>query len=387
MGAKLNYAVPGMGIGGDFPLPVELLGARVKLDPRAYFGLQQGRFLLYDSGRSAMRSLLSHLASSGVGQILLPSYLCPAVLQPVKEVGLSYKFYRVDSELQIDVGNLSDCLRERPAAVILIHYFGFPASEAIWRLFASLTPPPIVVEDCAQALLTKVDDAWLGRRGDYGMTSLRKWLPVPDGAWLLAKDRLPQPPLAGSLSEFSLGRTLGMFLKGMYLESRSPNRTHYRMYRTILEEAEHELEKRQATFGASEVTAQLLAKLDYEDIVARRRDNFAHVLRRTERLASIRPLFDCLPEGVCPLGFPVLAESRKVRDSLRQYLVDHGVYPPIHWVLPDDVEASVFGDSRCLAERILTIPTDQRYGRPEMDRIGQLLSDFEGAHVTRSAPA
>jgi dTDP-4-amino-4,6-dideoxygalactose transaminase len=378
---KKHYVGSGRGIGGDFPLSVGLLCRRAKLDFREYFRLQPSHFVLFDSARSALRSLLATLAENRSGTVLLPSYLCPAVLQPLKELGLSFGFYRVTSSLELDLDDFATRMRSDVIAVLIIHYFGFPVSERFWHYWGRLASRPPLIEDCSQALLSRSGADWLGMRGDYSVTSLRKFLPVPDGAWLRTRSQRPRIPLEDGLGEFTQKRSLGMLLKAAHLESCSSEGALYETYRVLLQQAEKALDGQHSSFAASDLTVRLLDRIDYDGVVNRRRDNFVRALHRTETLTSVRPLFERLPEGVCPLGFPALAPSREVRDSLRQYLIARGVYPPVHWVLPSEAEVSSSDDSRSLSERIITIPTDQRYGRADMDYIGRLLAEFETAHT------
>jgi hypothetical protein len=72
-----------------------------------------------------------------------------------------------------------------------------------------------------------------------------------------------------------------------------------------------------------------------------------------------------LPDGVVPLGFPV---RLKERDRVRQALFDARIYPPVHWPIAE-VVPNEFGASHQLATEIMTLPCDQRYGAPDVERM------------------
>ena len=71
------------------------------------------------SGRSALAVILQHLTNRGVNHVHLPAYLCSSILLPIKELGLTYSFYRVDHELAAHPESIEG------SAVLLIHYFGW----------------------------------------------------------------------------------------------------------------------------------------------------------------------------------------------------------------------------------------------------------------------
>ena len=119
-------------------------------------------------------------------------------------------------------------------------------------------------------------------------------------------------------------------------------------------------------FRMSELSGNLLRHgFDYADIAARRRDNYA---RLCEQLGEIA-LFPELPPLVVPLGFPVRVPNRA---DVQRALFEREIYPPVHWPLPAEVPGS-FAGSHLLAERVLTLPCDQRYDAGDMDSMARHL--------------
>jgi len=71
----------------------------------------------------------------------------------------------------------------------------------------------------------------------------------------------------------------------------------------------------------SEISARLLRRLDFEDIRGRRIANYRQLAQQLD--GFITPLHSELPEGVCPLLFPILVEDKRaVAELLRSYSVD-----------------------------------------------------------------
>src|SRR5207245_6549749 len=67
----------------------------------------------------------------------------------------------------------------------LIHYVGFPGPVQELSV-ACRARRLLLIEDCAQALLSNCAERPLGSFGDVAIFSIRKTLPVPDGGALVA---------------------------------------------------------------------------------------------------------------------------------------------------------------------------------------------------------
>ena len=373
----MNDTRLGHGIGGDFGLSLAKLYEPDRQDFRAFFDTEERAYILFDSGRSALKRCLQDLAFNRNEIFLLPSYICPAVLQPFNELHVHYEFYEVDDQLRINVESIKRKMRRNVRGLLIIHYFGFPVATEFSDYWGEFQNRPILVEDCSQALLTRQDGKWLGRRGDYSFTSLRKWLPVPDGAWLFSKHELPDIDLSSEKTGFLSKRMLGIILKDAYLKQEYTSEEEYQSYLRLLREAEAALDAQSDIVGISDWTVKLLNKFDWQAIMSSRQHNYRRLVSCLEDIKAIRPLFPELPRGVCPLGFPIIVNSPEGRDRLKEFLVQHGIYPPIHWKLPMEVNETEFLESWNLSRRILTIPIDQRYSETEMEYICNVLQISE----------
>jgi dTDP-4-amino-4,6-dideoxygalactose transaminase len=122
----------------------------------------------------------------------------------------------------------------------------------------------------------------------------------------------------------------------------------------------------------SEDSSELLKRLNVMRIFQKRRKNFKLLLKK--RFENIEPFHKNLPDGVCPLGFPVLS---KKRDELKRHLIKNRIYPPIHWKLPDSISKSDFPQSWKISDSIITIPIDQRYNQKHINHIINILDKFK----------
>lgn len=78
------------------------------------------------SGRTALRWALRDAKSRKPEkrEVVIPSYSCLGVLQPVIEAGLTPVFYDIDSNLLPDPSDAADCISENTLAVVAVHLMG-----------------------------------------------------------------------------------------------------------------------------------------------------------------------------------------------------------------------------------------------------------------------
>tara|TARA_Y100000310_G_C20194162_1_gene583868 strand:+ start:95 stop:535 length:441 start_codon:yes stop_codon:yes gene_type:complete len=126
--------------------------------------------------------------------------------------------------------------------------------------------------------------------------------------------------------------------------------------------------------GMGLISHRIFGRVEPSIVVARRRHNFLRLwdtVRRSE--GQVKPLYNELPEGVCPVGFPVLVEGR---DSMRRALSQRGVGVRMFWdVLPIELRAREFPDIVYLSQRVLVLPVHQDIGDRLMDYLVETLED------------
>jgi dTDP-4-amino-4,6-dideoxygalactose transaminase len=266
------------------------------------------------------------------------------------------------------VGPQLDRIEAGPAegdTLLFIHYFGLRNREALQRIGTWRDEGVQVIEDCVQAALTTS----IGVHGDYAITSLRKLLPVPDGA-LLASRKPVAFTAEPSSEEFVVAKLAGKLLRGASVDDA--------LYLRLFEHAEALLDDARPRH-MSWLSDRLLRAADLESAAVRRRTNWTHLteaLRQSPRLRGLVPLFDTLGDGEAPLGLPVCV-PRNQRDVLRRHLAQQRIFCAVHWPL-DHLPTGTFAAERALAAELLTLPIDQRYASPDMARVVEALEAFPG---------
>jgi hypothetical protein len=343
-------------IGGDYSLsdiPL-LLGAG---DSKG--GLFASGSILLDSGRSAFRYLLGALKYDQV--ILLPAYLCESVLAPLGDYGVKFDFYRINADLSIDMNDLKSKISKKTKMIYIIKYFGFDFNREE-REFMRNTACKILLD--VSHSLTAGDD-----RYDYLIGSLRKILPVPDGGILFSKR-----PIAGSNIERSQPSSyLNVRLAAMLLKSWSLGRNigEKQNYLDIFARSEALLDRQKSVYSISSVSEEAIRLLSLENMIKRRKANFEYLKEKlglkgiSKQIAANSPIYK----------FPLLVAAGK-RNKLLRLLIKNDIYASRHWPCLVGLNKDLYKGAASLAAKMLAIPIDQRYGRPEMERIVSLLEQY-----------
>jgi hypothetical protein len=304
------------------------------------------------SGRAALRWLGSRFGAPA--RVLLPAYICDSVIEAF---GVPL-FYHVDAALRIDWPALTEAAaRERPAALLLVHYFGRLQDRAGLAAFRDRFPGVAIVEDLSHSLLNAPGRQGLHGLADYGVASLRKLLPVPDGAVVVDYRGRGLPDLPAATPPPSTATRLAALASGSF---------------QLFHRAELELDREAPLAAASEVTREIVARVPAADLRARRRANWHALADALRGAAEVRPLHADLPPGVAPLGYPVRCRNRH---DLGRRLSDAGVEAVVHWPLPPAATAAASYDERLLAGTLLTLPCGPACTAQDLERIARVAAE------------
>ncbi|NOG59096.1 MAG: DegT/DnrJ/EryC1/StrS aminotransferase family protein [Proteobacteria bacterium] len=153
----------------------------------------------YSYARHALYDALKLCELKKGDKVLIPNFICREVLSSINKVGAVAVYYDVTPALQVK------SLNNLPAAkaIVIVNYFGFPANLDSIREYC-LYHAPIVIEDNSHGFLSKDNDNKpLGTRTDIGIFSLRKSMPVINGAALVINDSVLKSRLNKQLNYVS----------------------------------------------------------------------------------------------------------------------------------------------------------------------------------------
>jgi hypothetical protein len=293
----------------------------------------------------------------------LPTFFCPEVAHFCSHVAL-IREYRDDCRWpQPDWHSLQPGPND---LVLAVNYFGVRSFEP-WRDWLGRRAC-ILIEDHSQDPFS----TWaLESVASYAVSSLRKTLPVPDGAVLWSPSGLPLPaqPPEGDWrgSMLKLG---AMLYKRHFLEGTvaAESKSRFREW-----QLEGERELNEAPLSAiSPISEAILARGVPKWWRERRIENARVLLQALEGWAVAKPAFREWPEGHAPFDVPFVFSSQTERDYYQHVLQQHEIFCPVEWICDTPDRAATE-----LSLRILSIPVDHRYAREDMERIAATMLAVE----------
>lgn len=139
------------------------------------------------SGRAALVAAISALGLPESARVGVPLFCCPVVFKAIVAAGCTPRFVDVDPEtFCISSEDLSG-KRVGLDAVVAVHMFGNLCDMSSLRAAAQARP---IIEDCAQALGSKLNGRMAGSFGDVAFFSFRsgKYLSVGEGGAIFSRD-------------------------------------------------------------------------------------------------------------------------------------------------------------------------------------------------------
>lgn len=307
--------------------------------------------------------------------VLVPGFICNSVTQAIEKAGARVHVFNQQRDLAIDWDDVRHTLRTHRGikAFLWYHYLGLPTEFEAVRGFCGQHGLQFI-EDCAHALFTALPEGACGRAGHIAIFSMRKTLPVLQAGALSINDPkyrispipraiAPEPEYRQVLDRIELFRHRQY---AQNLDTRRPVlREDFRVYHKLVSLHQSRLDR---VYRLDKVSHTVLLNADPQAVRAARSRNF-----RTY-LGSLRSIgvFKSLPQGACPLAFPIWTRQR---DRLRQRLEARGVealtYWP-DWLLPNGV-ARRYANIKWLADSILALPCHQDLGTTEIRYVCQAV--------------
>ncbi len=325
----------GRTLGGFFPLEVP---ASDRCPSQSTGHLETGK-RFYDA-RSALAELIR---ASGIADVLLPEYTCPALFTAVTSAGAAWRTYKVRPGFVVDYQTLMYTAKQG-TLVVATSYFGVyrPDLESLEEMM-DLSGCRVVL-DYAQALYEPCPDRFAA------IYSPRKFLGIPDGGIVVVGrgSRLREPLPVLKVEETAFGERVACHAaRGEYPQGDAAD-----VFRRL------ERDMPCGPFRMSDLASTLFDAFDHDSACSARRANYATLL---EALPDGPP-----PADGVPLCFPFPVEPDSFA-FFRRDLASKGVFVPHYW--PDLQEG--FDD---LGKGLLALPVDQRYTTGDMTEMASRLT-------------
>lgn len=296
--------------------------------------------ILLNTGRNALEYILRSIGK--VKHIYLPYYTCEVVLEPINKLHIPYTYYHINQQFEM----VDDIQPKEGEYIIVNNYFGI--KDAYIQQLANRYGDHLIV-DCAQAFFAK---PILGIKAFY---SPRKYVGVADGG-VAYLGNLPNDKV--EVSE---------------IERSNEHDSH------LLKRKQFGAEAGFADYQANEKklddqpirimainTKWILDHIDYDKVIARRRENFQFL---HEVLAAKNQLqLPTLDSFTCPMVYPFMMNSKR---NLRKELINNKVFVARYW--PNVELSEGFELENELSNYVIPIHCDQRYGEEDLNRIIEIV--------------
>mgnify|MGYP001080966380 FL=1 len=275
-------------------------------------------------------------------RIWIPVYQCDSIRKTFEKKGVEMCFYHQDREF-----NPLDIEAKEDDAILLVNYYGIMSSERMAELAKTYKH---VIIDCAQAFFCRPV------KGTLMVYSCRKFVGVPDGAYVVGKDAHQfvdeYPQCYSSDTAVFLLKRIEYGCEGKGYEARSLN--------------EHRIDMEDC-MKMSKLTRTLMDAEDYAYNRQKRKENFAYAHKQLGGINQINPTI-YMDEDTIPMVYPLVVED----DSLIQKMFTAKHFQG-HWWSYICEEQPAGNFEHWISRYMIPITIDQRYGKKEMDYLVKVI--------------
>jgi len=314
-----------------------------------YFGLEQHLMkntegflhddaILLNTARNCFEYILR---ANKVAHVYMPKYTCDVMLEPLQKLNIPYTFYSIDEVLEI----VSQIELKDDEYIVYTNYFG--VKDEYSRQLSKVYGRRLIL-DCSQAYYFEP------LRIGHTIYSPRKFFGLPDGGCLYT-DRTISEELPIDNSDDRMSHLFKRNEEGA-------------------EAGYADFQKNDASLigqpikQMSPTTKELLSSIDFDQVRQKRVKNF-HQLHVALKLRNDTKLD--IGSVACPMIYAFKTKNK----SLRHTLIDQKIFVATYW--PNVFEwCSPEENDYQLAEDIIPLPIDQRYGEVEMQRIIQVVQEY-----------
>ncbi len=315
--------------------------------------------------------------------ILFPEYICREATDPVAHSGYEARYYRIRRDFTADLEHVKSLIDDHTRAILTVHYFGFPQPLRDLQRVCD-AHEKYLIEDNAHGFLSSHRGRPLGFTGDIGIFSIRKTIPLPDGAALVVNSPGLRARDSHRPKTVRLPRVLPYFWR---LESairavgpRFPAGT--RLMQSADDVAGAIQRKRKPALTVTSERGEVadgglekpisprswfrLWQTDFAYVIRRRRENYRLLLEWLDDASECGLVMPRLEAGVCPYVFPILVDNGdQAISDLRARGIKANYWPD----LPAEVAINPqkYPMANSLRARLVTLPISQDIGIAQRD--------------------
>ena len=310
---------------------------------------------IISNGRSALYLILKQIKKK-INIVYVPDYLCGSILQPIKEIGLKYKFYKINKDFNFKL----PC--KKNSAVIFLNYFGIKNAK-IENIRNNIKDNIFFIKDCTHDIFSKKNNFKdFNKKNIYQFASIKKYIPFPFGA-ITNNDNFKLNAQNKNDNEI-----FKKFFKTLNNRNKYFSQTNGKIDLKI----ENKLLNEQNNFKKFENKKILennlpnnikkkLFKYDLYRILKKREKNFNFLKKNLNKKIKIVSGNECYP-----LFFTIILKKNEKR-RIVEMLKKNRIYTVTLWPLPKQIKQRKFSYSHTLSDKLISIPLDHRYGKKDIE--------------------
>lgn len=283
----------------------------------------------FNLGRSALEVGLDALHLNPNSEVILSSYSCRGVIEPILVSGLIPVLVDIDSDYNISPESIEKNITPRTKAIIMSHLYGKPAQiDKIIRI--AKKHKLYLIDDAAQVVGLEYNGKMVGTFGDFGVLSfgIGKSLSATAGGFLITNsktiaDRVPDF-LSLNEEEISIvwRRALRVYLENVHRKWFYP---FFVLYRSLKMPNKYYHIRKMSNLDSALVLFQLQRK---DEIISQRINNSLQLLHGLKNKFKMQaPSNHIYTKFVIQSKKPIREFTESLRDSGIE--VEHN-YKPLH---------------------------------------------------------
>jgi dTDP-4-amino-4,6-dideoxygalactose transaminase len=157
---------------------------------KKYYGPSYNIFLT-NSGRSALLLILKNLDLKKSDEIIIPSYSCLGLIQPILKLGLKPYFVDINNDLGISFKSIKKAINKNTKVIIIPHLGGSFSNDTFKILELAKKKKILAIEDGCQSLGLEINKKAVGTFSDISFFSFGEGKPIlsSGGGYVLTKKK------------------------------------------------------------------------------------------------------------------------------------------------------------------------------------------------------
>lgn len=297
----------------------------------------------------SLKAVIRHLDFQPREYVLLPSYLCPTIIEPFRQAGVKYDFYKMKEGLLPDLEDISKKTGPGLKAALFIDYFGFPQKDYLAPIIGYLKDKGVsIIQDTVQCWLDNEADLY----GDFCLNSVRKIAPF-EASVLFSRVPLDIHLNNRSRAKFLLHKRYAQLLRYCHIRYGVFKPSTFLKHLDISNQNYHH----DQIIGMPLINRYMLNRIDFTALGRKRKIVYNEIIEKIQP----RMIVQTSSSDSVPLGLAVYLENR---DTKKTKLHALDIHCPLHWLLSAEIDKKEHEYSWDMQNHELTLPIN--VGLPQL---------------------